>query len=165
MHDAAFHLRSSVFRRNRFRLRLSASTGSKKPRSTASVASNIEPVAGAPSNALGNAVPDAIKQERWNALMARQQKISARRLKRKGRHAAAGHHRRSRSYRIERPLQGRRAWDRRARFISSSRRPLRSGEIVTAKIERADELRSARQCRRILKRLTAPALRLYGPSP
>src|SRR5438034_2479789 len=42
-----------------------------------------EPVAGAASNAIGNAVPDEIKQERWNALMARQQKISARRLKRK----------------------------------------------------------------------------------
>ena len=28
-------------------------------------------------------MPDEIKQERWNALMARQQKISARRLKRK----------------------------------------------------------------------------------
>ena len=42
-----------------------------------------EPVAGAPSNAIGNAVPDEVKQERWNALMARQQKISARRLKRK----------------------------------------------------------------------------------
>src|SRR6476469_8740554 len=42
-----------------------------------------EPVAGAASNALGSAVPDEIKQERWNALMARQQKISARRLKRK----------------------------------------------------------------------------------
>src|SRR5947207_13498429 len=42
-----------------------------------------EPVAGAASNALGNAVPNEIKQERWNALMARQQKISARRLKRK----------------------------------------------------------------------------------
>src|ERR1700682_1089788 len=35
----------------------------------------IQPVAGAPSNALGSAVPDDIKQERWNALMARQQKI------------------------------------------------------------------------------------------
>src|SRR5271168_2804330 len=42
-----------------------------------------EPVRGASSNALGDAVPDEIKQERWNALMARQQKISARRLKRK----------------------------------------------------------------------------------
>ena len=42
-----------------------------------------EPVAGASSNAIGNPVPEEIKQERWNALMARQQKISARRLKRK----------------------------------------------------------------------------------
>src|SRR5207244_4415890 len=42
-----------------------------------------EPVAGAVSNAIGNPVPDELKQERWNALMARQQKISARRLKRK----------------------------------------------------------------------------------
>src|ERR1700734_793425 len=42
-----------------------------------------EPVAGASSNAIGNAVPEEIKQERWNALMARQQTISARRLKRK----------------------------------------------------------------------------------
>ncbi|MFX5340166.1 30S ribosomal protein S12 methylthiotransferase RimO, partial [Acinetobacter baumannii] len=42
-----------------------------------------EPVAGATSNAIGNPVPEEIKQERWNALMARQRKISARRLKRK----------------------------------------------------------------------------------
>src|SRR5512133_3212162 len=42
-----------------------------------------EPVAGAASNAIGNAVPEEIKQERWNALMARQQKISVRQLKRK----------------------------------------------------------------------------------
>src|ERR1700758_4577241 len=42
-----------------------------------------EPVAGATSNALPNAVPNEAKQERWNMLMARQQKISARRLKRK----------------------------------------------------------------------------------
>src|ERR1700689_4944508 len=42
-----------------------------------------EPVAGASSNALGNAVPEEIKQERWNTLMARQQTISTRRLKRK----------------------------------------------------------------------------------
>src|SRR5258708_25259174 len=41
-----------------------------------------EPVAGAVSNAIGNAVPNEVKQERWNALMAPQQKISARKLKR-----------------------------------------------------------------------------------
>jgi ribosomal protein S12 methylthiotransferase len=97
-----------------------------------------EPVAGATSNALGNAVPDEIKQERWNALMAHQQKISARRLKRrvgtrqqviidevgptvvKGRSKAD-------------------APDIDGAVYLSSRRPLRAGEIVTAKIERADQ--------------------------
>src|SRR3569833_2121319 len=42
-----------------------------------------ESVAGATSNALDNPVPEEIKTARWNALMARQQKISAQRLKRK----------------------------------------------------------------------------------
>jgi ribosomal protein S12 methylthiotransferase len=97
-----------------------------------------EPVAGAASNALAHAVPEAIKQERYNALMARQQKISARRLKRKvgtrqqviidetGPTVARG---RSRADAPE--IDG-------AVFLSSHR-PLRTGEIVTAKIERADE--------------------------
>jgi ribosomal protein S12 methylthiotransferase len=97
-----------------------------------------EPVAGASSNALGNAVPDVTKQERWNALMARQQKISARRLKRKvgtrqqiiidevGPTVSKG---RSRADAPE--IDG-------AVYLSS-RRPLRVGEIVTAKIERSDQ--------------------------
>jgi ribosomal protein S12 methylthiotransferase len=97
-----------------------------------------EPVAGAASNAIGNAVPDEIKQERWNALMARQQKISARRLKRKvgtrqqvivdevGPTVAKG-----RSKADAPDIDG-------AVYLSS-RRPLKVGEIVTAKIERADE--------------------------
>src|SRR6266403_5491464 len=97
-----------------------------------------EPVAGAPSNAIGNPVPDEIKQARWDALMARQQKISARRLKRKvgtrqqviidevDPSVAKG---RSRADAPE--IDG-------AVYVSS-RRPLRVGEIVTAKIERADE--------------------------
>jgi ribosomal protein S12 methylthiotransferase len=97
-----------------------------------------EPVAGAASNALGHAVPDDVKQERWNAMMARQQKISARRLKRKvgtrqqviidevGPTVAKG---RSKADAPE--IDG-------AVYLSS-RRPLRVGEIVTAKIERADE--------------------------
>src|SRR5438270_2680348 len=97
-----------------------------------------EPVAGAASNALGNAVSDNIKQERWNALMARQQKISARRLKRKvgtrqhvivdevGPTVARG-----RSQADAPEIDG-------AVYLSS-RRPLKVGEIVTAKIERADE--------------------------
>jgi ribosomal protein S12 methylthiotransferase len=97
-----------------------------------------ESVAGAPANALGHAVPDEIKQERWNALMARQQKISARRLKRKvgtrqqviidevGPTVAKG---RSKADAPE--IDG-------AVYVSS-RRPLKVGEIVSAKIERADE--------------------------
>jgi len=97
-----------------------------------------EPVAGAPSNAIGNAVPDEIKQERWNALMARQQKISARRLKRKvgtrqqviidevGPTVSKG-----RSKADAPQIDG-------AVYLSS-RRPLKVGEIVTAKIERADQ--------------------------
>src|SRR5467141_1821803 len=97
-----------------------------------------EPVAGAASNVLGDAVPDEIKQERWNALMARQQKISARRLKRKvgtrqqviidevGPTVSKG-----RSKADAPQIDG-------AVYLSS-RRPLRVGEIVTAKIERVDE--------------------------
>ncbi len=97
-----------------------------------------EPVTGAPSNALPDQVPNEIKQERWNALMARQQKISARKLKRKvgtrqqviideiGPTVAKG---RSKADAPE--IDG--------SVYVSSRRPLRVGEIVTAKIDRADE--------------------------
>ncbi len=41
-----------------------------------------EPVGGAAANALANPVPEAVKEERWHRLMAAQQKISAKRLKR-----------------------------------------------------------------------------------
>jgi ribosomal protein S12 methylthiotransferase len=83
-------------------------------------------------------VPDDVKQERYNALMARQQKISARRLKRKigtrqqviideaGPTVAKG-----RSMADAPDIDG-------AVYLSS-RRPLRVGEIVTARIERSDE--------------------------
>lgn len=96
-----------------------------------------EPVAGATANALGDAVPDEVKQQRWNALMERQQKISARRLKRKvgsrqqviidevGPTVSKG---RSKSDAPQ--IDG-------AVYLSS-RRPLKVGEIVTAKIDRAD---------------------------
>ena len=108
-----------------------------------------EPVAGATSNALGNHVPQEIKQERWNALMARQQKISARRLKRKvgtrqqiiidevGPTVSKG-----RSKADAPQIDG-------AVYVSS-RRPLKVGEIVTAKIERVGPVRSARQRRGFL---------------
>jgi ribosomal protein S12 methylthiotransferase len=97
-----------------------------------------EPVAGAASNAIAGTVPDHVKQERYNALMARQQKISARRLKRKigtrqqviidevGPTVAKG-----RSMADAPDIDG-------AVYLSS-RRPLRVGEIVTARIERSDE--------------------------
>ncbi|HWL20466.1 MAG TPA: TRAM domain-containing protein, partial [Bradyrhizobium sp.] len=101
-----------------------------------------EPVAGATSNALGNAVADEIKQERWNALMAHQQKISARRLKRRvgtrqqviidevGPTVSKGMAK-GRSKADAPEIDG-------AVYLSS-RRPLRVGEIVTARIERADQ--------------------------
>jgi ribosomal protein S12 methylthiotransferase len=97
-----------------------------------------EPVAGAASNALPGAVPDEVKQQRYNALMARQQKISARRLKRK-----VGSRRqviidevgptvaRGRSMADAPEIDG--------SVYLTSRRPLKTGEIVSAKIERADE--------------------------
>ncbi|MBN8982203.1 MAG: 30S ribosomal protein S12 methylthiotransferase RimO [Rhizobiales bacterium] len=97
-----------------------------------------EPVAGATSNALENPVPEDVKTTRWNALMARQQKISAQRLKRKvgtrqhvivdevGPTVSKG-----RSKADAPQIDG-------AVYLSS-RRPLKVGEIVTAKIERADE--------------------------
>ena len=106
-------------------------------------------------------MPEEIKQERWNALMARQQKISARRLKRKvgtrqqiiidevGPTVSKG---RSKADAPE--IDG-------AVYVSS-RRPLRVGEIVTAKIERVRPIRPARQRRRVLIRLTSPTVRLYG---
>ncbi len=96
-----------------------------------------EPVAGATSNKLEGAVPDEIKAARWNALMARQQKISTQRLKRKvgtrqqviidevGPTVAKG---RSKADAPE--IDG--------SVYVSSRRPLKAGDIVTVKIERAD---------------------------
>ncbi|MBB5045665.1 ribosomal protein S12 methylthiotransferase [Rhodopseudomonas rhenobacensis] len=96
-----------------------------------------EAVRGATSNALQGQVSDEVKTERWNALMARQQKISARRLKRKvgtrqqviidevGPTVSKG-----RSKADAPQIDG--------SVYLTSRRPLRVGEIVTAKIERAD---------------------------
>jgi ribosomal protein S12 methylthiotransferase len=97
-----------------------------------------ESVAGAVSNAIGQNVPEELKQQRWNALMERQQKISARRLKRKvgtrqqviidevGPTVSKG-----RSKADAPDIDG-------AVYVTA-RRPLKIGEIVTAKIERADQ--------------------------
>ncbi|MDR6955585.1 ribosomal protein S12 methylthiotransferase [Ancylobacter sp. 3268] len=96
-----------------------------------------EPVAGAPANDLGVAVPDEVKQARWNRFMEVQQRVSARRLRRKvgsrqqviidsvGPTVAIG---RSKADAPE--IDG--------VVHVASRRPLRVGEITTVKIERAD---------------------------
>ena len=107
-----------------------------------------EPVKGAAANDLAAPVPDDVKEERWHRLMQAQQKISARRLKRKvgtrqtviiddvgpdakpaptfaGRALAKG-----RSMADAPEIDG-------AVYVTS-RRPLRVGEIATVKIERAD---------------------------
>jgi ribosomal protein S12 methylthiotransferase len=97
-----------------------------------------EPVSGAVSNDLGlQHVPDEVKQYRWNRFMETQQTISAQRLKsRVGRRIKviideAG----------PTVSKGRSQWD--APEIDGvvhvgSRRPLRAGDVVTVKIERAD---------------------------
>src|ERR1700722_13949065 len=97
-----------------------------------------EPVKGATANDLAEAVPAEVKEERWHRLMAHQQTISTRRLKRKlgtrqqviidavGPTVAKG---RSKGDAPE--IDG-------AVYVAS-RRPLRVGEIATVKIERADD--------------------------
>jgi ribosomal protein S12 methylthiotransferase len=96
-----------------------------------------EPVRGAAANDLAAAVPDDVKQARWNRLMQAQQGISTRRLRRKvgsrqkviidevGPTVSKG-----RSMADAPEIDG-------AVYVAS-RRPLRVGEIATVKIERAD---------------------------
>jgi ribosomal protein S12 methylthiotransferase len=97
-----------------------------------------EPVAGATANDLAAAVPAPVKDERWHRLMAHQQAISTRRLKRKlgtrqqviidavGPTVAKG---RSKGDAPE--IDG--------TVYVKSHRPLRVGEIATVKIERTDD--------------------------
>jgi ribosomal protein S12 methylthiotransferase len=96
-----------------------------------------EAVAGAAANDDGRAVPEPVKEERWNRLMAHQQAISFKRLKRRiGRNEAviidevvpAGAKGRSKGDAPQ--IDG--------TVFVSSRRPLRVGEIATVKIERAE---------------------------
>ncbi|HVV95163.1 MAG TPA: 30S ribosomal protein S12 methylthiotransferase RimO [Hyphomicrobiales bacterium] len=92
-----------------------------------------EPVRGAAANALGPEVPEEVRQARRRRFMQRQEAISARRLKAKvGRHLPVL---------IDAPGVGRTKGD--APEIDgvvhvASRRPLRAGDIVSVKIERAD---------------------------
>ena len=97
-----------------------------------------EPVRGAAANDMAAAVPDEVKENRWHRFMQAQQKISARRLKRKvgtrqqviidsvGPTVSKG-----RSMADAPEIDG-------AVYVAS-KRPLRVGEIATVKIERADE--------------------------
>jgi ribosomal protein S12 methylthiotransferase len=97
-----------------------------------------EPVKGATANDLAAAVPAPVKEERWHRLMAHQQVISTRRLKRKlgtrqqviidavGPTVAKG---RSKGDAPE--IDG--------TVYVKSHRPLRVGEIATVKIERTDD--------------------------
>jgi len=96
-----------------------------------------EPVNGAAANDIAEARPDEVKEDRWHRFMQAQQKISARRLKRKvgtrqqviidevGPSVSKG-----RSMADAPEIDG-------AVYVAS-RRPLRVGEIATVKIERAD---------------------------
>jgi len=97
-----------------------------------------EPVDGATSNDLGQAVPKEITEERWHRFMAHQQAISKKRLKRKvgtkqdviidevGPTVSKG---RSKGDAPE--IDG-------AVYVKS-KKPLKTGDIVTVKIQRADE--------------------------
>ena len=101
-----------------------------------------EPVAGAPAEALGLlAVPDDVKETRWKRFMEKQQAISARLMKRKiGKRLSviidepgggpSGALAKGRTKADAPQIDG-------AAFVAS-RRPLRAGDIVTAKIERSE---------------------------
>ena len=96
-----------------------------------------EPVRGAPANDLGSPVADDIKEDRYHRFMQTQQKISARKLKRK-----VGTREQVIVDRIENGVAvGRTRGDAPeidGSVYVSTRRPLRIGEIVSVKIERAD---------------------------
>jgi ribosomal protein S12 methylthiotransferase len=97
-----------------------------------------EPVAGAPANDLGDAVPDDIKEERWRRFMACQQAISARRLRRRVGtrqqviidEVGPGGLAKGRTKGDAPDIDG--------MVHVASHRPLRVGELATVKIERAD---------------------------
>jgi ribosomal protein S12 methylthiotransferase len=96
-----------------------------------------EPVDGAVANDLAAPVPDEVKEQRWHRLMAHQQAISQKRLKRKigkrekviidevGPTGAKG-----RSTADAPQIDG--------TVHVTSRRPLRIGEVATVRIERTD---------------------------
>ena len=96
-----------------------------------------EPVRGAPANDLGSPVADELKEERYHRFMQAQQAISARKLKRK-----VGTREQVIIDKVEKGAAvGRTRGDAPeidGSVYVSARRPLRVGEIVSVKIERAD---------------------------
>jgi ribosomal protein S12 methylthiotransferase len=97
-----------------------------------------EPVAGAPANDLGQPpVPAEVAESRYHRLMTRQQAISANLLKRKiGRHIQAIVDKAGPSVAEGRSKADAPEIDGKVHI--ASRRPLRPGDIVSVKIERAD---------------------------
>jgi ribosomal protein S12 methylthiotransferase len=97
-----------------------------------------EPVKGAPANELGEAVPDEVKDERWHRFMRAQKDVSAKILK-----AKVGKRLPVLVDEVGATVsKGRTKYDAPeidGSVYVASRRPLRAGEIVTAKIERSDE--------------------------
>ncbi len=84
-----------------------------------------------------------------------------------GRHAAADHHRRGRPDGRKGPFKGRRAADRR-RGLSVQPPPAEGRRDRHRQDRTRGRVRPARQRRGILtarRRLTSPAIRLYGPAP
>jgi len=97
----------------------------------------FESVDGAPANDLAAPVPQEVKEQRWHRFMQRQQAISARSLARKVGRRVPVIIDESSGLRAK----GRTVWD--APEIDgsihlTSRRPIRVGEILTARIESAD---------------------------
>jgi ribosomal protein S12 methylthiotransferase len=97
----------------------------------------FEPVAGAAANALPDPVPDEVKDKRWHRFMRAQQEISVRKLKAKiGRRLpvlvdeSAGRTAKGRSPADAPEIDG--------VVHLKSRLPIRAGEIVSVKIERAE---------------------------
>jgi ribosomal protein S12 methylthiotransferase len=102
-----------------------------------------EAVDGAAANDLAGPVPERIKQERYDRLMARQRAISSKRLRHKiGRRERVIIDEIGPASRLARGLaKGRSQGDAPeidGSVFVQSRRPLRVGEIATVKIERAD---------------------------
>jgi ribosomal protein S12 methylthiotransferase len=97
-----------------------------------------EPVAGAPANEIGSPVPQEVKDERWHRFMKAQREVSARLMKAKvGKRLpviideAGPTVARGRSKYDAPDIDG--------TVYVASRRPVRPGDIVTVKIERAEE--------------------------